>query len=77
MSRKAISIWHALGTPKTKGGQTGPGRSTLHLLPLTAVGGDVITAFINQVSKDDRVEYESAEIDRIDYVGWAWTPEEE
>jgi hypothetical protein len=70
----AVSVWRVMGAPKTKEGMRGARRGCCFLMPVTAEAGGVMTRFITECSRTDRGAFESAEVEVLDYLGWAWLP---
>jgi hypothetical protein len=63
-----------MGAPKTKEGMRGARRGCCFLMSVTAEAGAVMTRFIAECRRTDGAGYESAEVEVLDYQGWAWLP---
>jgi hypothetical protein len=74
LSPDAFSVWSVIGAPQEDGGALGPHRALLLLLPVLSEVGHVINGFIQTCSRTDGTRYKLAQIDRAQYVGWAWLP---
>ncbi len=72
--KKSVSVWAVVGRPKLNS-SCGAHRYGMFLLPMAAEAGEVISAFIAQAKRTDGVEYDSADVNEVRYMGWAWLPE--